>query len=104
MSRLQSLKVFVSQRLSAAVDEIFGHFEKTISEYEEELNRRHRRMLDVVLTPEIKQRDVREQSARKEEVPLSSRSGSPSLTRRTQSPHIKEEGGKCGEQLRETAS
>lgn len=56
MSRLQTLKVFVSQRLAAAVDEIFGHFEKTISEYEEEMDRRHRKLLDVVLTPEVKLR------------------------------------------------
>ncbi|KAG7225222.1 hypothetical protein INR49_014612 [Caranx melampygus] len=57
MSKLRSLKVFVNQRLTAAVDEIFGHFEKTITEYEEEMNRRHRQMLHVVLTPGKKQRD-----------------------------------------------
>lgn len=56
MSRLHSLKLFVSQRLTAAVDEIFGHFERTISEYEEELERRHRKLLDAVLTPEKKPR------------------------------------------------
>ncbi|KAM9839067.1 uncharacterized protein ACBR49_017733 [Aulostomus maculatus] len=56
MSRLQSLKLFVNQRLNAAVEEIFGHFERTITEYEEELERRHRKLLDVVLTPEIKLR------------------------------------------------
>ncbi|KAM9838642.1 uncharacterized protein ACBR49_017336 [Aulostomus maculatus] len=39
MFKLQSLKVFVQQRLTAAVDEIFGHFEKTITEYEEEMSR-----------------------------------------------------------------
>ncbi|XP_050925625.1 zinc finger and SCAN domain-containing protein 21 isoform X2 [Lates calcarifer] len=91
MSRLQSLKVFVSQRLTAAVDEIFGLFEKTISEYEEELNRRHRRMLDVVLTPEIKQRDV-EQLLRKEEVLPEQQEWSPSLDQEDpEPPHIKEE-------------
>lgn len=46
MYRLDGLKVFVQQRLTAAVDEIFGHFEKTITEYDEELSRRHRRLLD----------------------------------------------------------
>uniref|UniRef100_A0A3Q1I987 C2H2-type domain-containing protein n=1 Tax=Anabas testudineus TaxID=64144 RepID=A0A3Q1I987_ANATE len=52
MSRLRTLKVFVSQRLNAAVEEIFGHFEKAISEYEEELDRRHRRILDVSPSPD----------------------------------------------------
>lgn len=57
MSGLQSLKVFVQQRLAAAVEEIFGHFERTITEYEEELGRRHRNLLDVGLKrPERKLR------------------------------------------------
>ncbi|XP_041867922.1 gastrula zinc finger protein XlCGF57.1-like [Melanotaenia boesemani] len=55
MSRLQGLKVFISQRLTAAVDDILGHLEKTIQEYEEETERRHRDFLDVVLTAEMKQ-------------------------------------------------
>lgn len=42
MSKLQSLKVYISQRLSAAVDDILGHLEMTILEYEEETERRHR--------------------------------------------------------------
>ena len=37
VSRLQSLKVVVEQRLTAAVEDIFGHFERTIREFEEEL-------------------------------------------------------------------
>ncbi|XP_037651754.1 zinc finger protein 629-like [Sebastes umbrosus] len=45
MSRLQSLKLFISQRLSAAVEEIFGHVERTIEEYEEEMNQRHRELM-----------------------------------------------------------
>ncbi|KAM9839062.1 uncharacterized protein ACBR49_017727 [Aulostomus maculatus] len=75
MSRLQSLKLFVNQRLNAAVEEIFGHFERTITEYEEELERRHRKLLDVVLTPEIKLRhavipaDVQQQLGSQEEAP-----------------------------------
>ncbi|XP_008420502.1 gastrula zinc finger protein XlCGF57.1-like [Poecilia reticulata] len=56
MSRLQSLKVFVSQRLSAAVEDILGHLEETILEYEEETERRHRDFLDVILTAEMKHR------------------------------------------------
>lgn len=56
MSRLQGLKVFINQRLTAAVEDIFGHFERTITEYEEEMDRRHRKLLDVALTPDIKLR------------------------------------------------
>ncbi|XP_040908864.1 transcriptional repressor CTCF-like [Toxotes jaculatrix] len=36
MSRVQKLRVFVSQRLNAAVEEIWAAFEKTIVKYEEE--------------------------------------------------------------------
>ncbi|XP_022602892.1 zinc finger protein with KRAB and SCAN domains 1-like [Seriola dumerili] len=88
MSRLQSLKVFVNQRLTAAVEEIFGHFEKTITEYEEEITRRHREMLDVVQTPEIKQRDVQQLLVCKKE----QQEWSSSLDQEDpEPPHIKEE-------------
>lgn len=40
MSRLKGLKVFVRRRLTAAVEDIFGHLERTINEYEEELVQR----------------------------------------------------------------
>lgn len=56
MSGLQGLKQFVSRRLSAALEEIFGHVERTITEYEREMDRRHRKLLNEVLTPEVKQR------------------------------------------------
>lgn len=36
MSRVQKLRVFVSQRLNAAVEEILAAFEKTIVKYEQE--------------------------------------------------------------------
>ncbi|XP_078146341.1 uncharacterized protein LOC144542865 [Centroberyx gerrardi] len=42
----------VNQRLTAAVEEIFGLFERTIAEYEEEIDRQ-RRLLEDVLKPEI---------------------------------------------------
>ncbi|KAK9539514.1 hypothetical protein VZT92_004615 [Zoarces viviparus] len=49
MSRLQSVKVFVCQRLTAAVEEIIDHLESTMTEYEEEMEcRRHRKLLDSV--------------------------------------------------------
>ncbi|XP_039978078.1 zinc finger protein 570-like [Xiphias gladius] len=97
MSRLQGLRVFVSQRLTAAVEEIFGHLEKTITECEEEMDRRHRKLLDVALTPEMRQRvcpaDVQQLLVSKEEAPPEQQEWSPSLDRAEppEPPHIKEE-------------
>ncbi|XP_073321824.1 uncharacterized protein [Pagrus major] len=53
MSSVECLRDFVSERLTAAAEEIFGVFIKTIVEYEEEIDRQ-RRLLDVVLNPQIK--------------------------------------------------
>ena len=53
MSTVQSLRTFVNERLTAAAEEILGVFVKTVFEYEEEIDRQ-RRLLDVVLKPEIK--------------------------------------------------
>ncbi|XP_039660441.1 uncharacterized protein LOC120561398 isoform X2 [Perca fluviatilis] len=52
MSSVQHLKQFVNERLTAAAEEIFGVFEKSIVEYEEEIGRQ-RRLLDLVCKPEI---------------------------------------------------
>ncbi|XP_056255308.1 zinc finger protein 287-like [Seriola aureovittata] len=52
MSRLQSLKVSIHQRLAAAVEEIFGLLDQTLTEYEEEMNR-HQKLLDAAFKPEI---------------------------------------------------
>ena len=52
MSSVEFLREFVIERLSTAAEEIFGVFQKTIVEYEEEI-KRQRRLLDVVLKPEI---------------------------------------------------
>ncbi|XP_042291750.1 gastrula zinc finger protein XlCGF57.1-like isoform X3 [Thunnus maccoyii] len=94
MCSLQGLKVFVQQRLTAAVEEIFGHFEKTITEYEEEIHRRHRRLLDEVLKPDKKLRkaalplDVRKVIVGEEE----QQERSSSLDQEDpEPPHIKEE-------------
>lgn len=38
------LKTFVSQRLTAAAEEIFDLFERTILEYEEEMERQRRQL------------------------------------------------------------
>ncbi|XP_040921049.1 zinc finger protein 37-like isoform X2 [Toxotes jaculatrix] len=53
MSSVQYLRDFVTERLTAAAEEIFGVFEKTIVEYEAEVDRQ-RRLLDIVWQPEIK--------------------------------------------------
>ncbi|XP_045889747.1 zinc finger protein 501-like isoform X2 [Micropterus dolomieu] len=52
MSSVDFLREFISERLTAAAEEIFGVFRKTALEYEEEIDRQ-RRLLDIVLKPEI---------------------------------------------------
>ena len=52
MSKVQTLRVFMKQRLTAAAEEIFELFERTIAEYEEELCRQ-RKLLDAVLQPQV---------------------------------------------------
>lgn len=56
MLQLRSLKVFISQRLTEAVEEVIGRLERTITEYEEEMERRHQRQLDAASKPEDEQR------------------------------------------------
>lgn len=53
MSSVEYLREFVNRRLTAAAEEIFGVFQKTIVEYEEEINRQ-RRLLDVVWKSEMR--------------------------------------------------
>ncbi|XP_036949820.1 zinc finger protein 239-like [Acanthopagrus latus] len=60
MSKVQTLRVVVKQRLTAAAEEIFELFERTIAEYEEELCR-HRKLLAVQ-----KQTDVQQPSGSEE--------------------------------------
>ncbi|XP_037553724.1 uncharacterized protein LOC119430392 [Nematolebias whitei] len=50
MSSVQSLREFISERLTAAAEEIFTEFEKTIVRYEEEIDRQ-RRLLDISWKP-----------------------------------------------------
>ena len=52
MSSVQHLREFISQRLTAAAEEIFTEFEKTIVQYEEEIDRQ-RRLLDITWKPRI---------------------------------------------------
>ncbi|XP_005801066.2 uncharacterized protein LOC102238297 [Xiphophorus maculatus] len=53
MSSVECLRQFVNERLTAAAQEIFSVFEKTISDYEEEINRQ-RRLLTIAWKPEVK--------------------------------------------------
>ncbi|XP_075338714.1 uncharacterized protein LOC142398556 [Odontesthes bonariensis] len=53
MSSVQHLREFISQRLTAAAEEILSEFEKTIVQYEEEIDRQ-RGLLDISWKPQIK--------------------------------------------------
>lgn len=53
MSAVDDLRQFVSDRLTAAAEEIFQVFHKTIIQYEEEIGRQ-RRLLDITWKPELK--------------------------------------------------
>ncbi|XP_051809003.1 zinc finger MYM-type protein 1-like isoform X2 [Acanthochromis polyacanthus] len=52
MSSVQYLREVISERLTAAAEEIFTEFEKTIVRYEEEIDRQ-RRLLDNIWKPQI---------------------------------------------------
>ncbi|XP_038843888.1 gastrula zinc finger protein XlCGF46.1-like [Salvelinus namaycush] len=94
MSKLQLLRVFLNERLTAAALEIFGAVEKTVVEYQEE-NDRLRRLLQI--TPEIQlcrivPPDSLQLSAYEEEVPPEQQEWSPSLGQKDPEPtQIKEE-------------
>ncbi|XP_071385131.1 zinc finger protein OZF-like isoform X2 [Centroberyx affinis] len=104
MSKVQKLRALVKQQLTAAAEEIFGLFERTIAEYEEEAsglkeeNDRQRKLLDAVLNPEVRLHravlppDVQQLLVSKEEVPPEQQEWSPSLDQEDpEPPHIKEE-------------
>lgn len=59
MSSAENLKRFIGDRLAAAAEEIFGVFEKTIIEYEEEIDRQ-RKLFNIVWRPVVKLRRVGE--------------------------------------------
>ncbi|XP_023148500.2 zinc finger protein 615-like [Amphiprion ocellaris] len=52
MSLIEHLRELISDRLTAAAEEIFTEFEKTIVQYQEEIDRQ-RRLLDVIWKPHI---------------------------------------------------
>lgn len=53
MSAVESLRKLINERLTAAAEEILGVCERTIVVYEEEVVRQ-RKLLDILLKPEIK--------------------------------------------------
>ncbi|XP_054653567.1 zinc finger protein 287-like [Dunckerocampus dactyliophorus] len=108
MCKVQMLRAFVSQRLTAAVEEIFVLVERTIAEYEEELSRtkeeneRQRQLLDTVFKkphPVLYSADVSEEDFPTKQQEWSSRveQGEPRRfhikeeKEETQPLHIKEE-------------
>ncbi|XP_063317023.1 zinc finger protein 500-like [Pelmatolapia mariae] len=68
MPSVQSLREFINERLTAAAEQIFLEFEKTIVQYEEEIDRQ-RRLLDITWKPQIKlhRTDVPQQQVCEEE-------------------------------------
>ncbi|KAK5599153.1 hypothetical protein CRENBAI_025285 [Crenichthys baileyi] len=102
MSSVQHLREFISQRLTAAAEEIFGVFERTIVQYEEEMDRQ-RRLLDVIWRPDssFQRTDLlRQYLSKKPEIPaapqLFNQQGASTLNRQQPEPselkeHVKAE-------------
>ncbi|KAM4634129.1 uncharacterized protein ACJ7VT_007690 [Polymixia lowei] len=93
-------RALVNERLTAAVEDICGVFERTITEYEAEVSRlkeetsRQQNVLDAILNPEIRLNriDSHQFSVCKEEVPPEQQEWSPSLCQEEPDPpHIKDE-------------
>ncbi|XP_059205807.1 zinc finger protein 232-like [Centropristis striata] len=104
MSKVQTVRALVEQRLTAAAEEIFGLFERTIAEYEEQLcrskekNERQQKLLDAVFNPQLHlhRADVQQLSVSEEEFPSEQQERSCSLDQdqdqeEPEPPHIKEE-------------
>ncbi|XP_033997800.1 zinc finger protein 664-like [Trematomus bernacchii] len=66
MSAVPSLREFVNERLTAAAEEILGVFERTIVEYEEEIDRQ-RRLLNILPTIKLHRIELPQQHVCKEE-------------------------------------
>ncbi|XP_041665740.1 zinc finger protein 135-like [Cheilinus undulatus] len=99
MSKVSGLRAFVNQRLSEAAEEIFGLYERTIEEYEEQLrrskeeNERQQKRLDALLSPQLYIQGAGDQQLScTEQVPPEQQEWSPGLEQEvTEPPHIKEE-------------
>ncbi|XP_059195056.1 zinc finger protein 585A-like [Centropristis striata] len=72
MSTVETLRQFVSERLTAAAEEIFGVLEKTLVVYEDEIDRQ-RKLLDIFWKPQIKLHriELQQQDVGREEKVLS---------------------------------
>ncbi|XP_071062666.1 zinc finger protein ZFP2-like [Pseudochaenichthys georgianus] len=109
MSKVQMLLSLKKQRLTAAAEEIFALFEKTIAELEEELSlskeeaKRLQKLLDAVLQPQLRvhRADVQQLVVVKEDLLPDQQEWSTSLDQEDPEPppHIKQE--QEGEQLQE---
>ncbi|XP_020496265.2 zinc finger protein with KRAB and SCAN domains 3-like [Labrus bergylta] len=90
MSKVRMLRSFVNQRLTAAAEEIFDLFERTIAEYEEQLN-----LLDSCQKHDVRLHvsDVQQLMVRKEEVHPEQQESSSRLDQEDppEPPHIKED-------------
>ncbi|XP_074542188.1 uncharacterized protein LOC141802548 [Halichoeres trimaculatus] len=101
MSKVQTVRGLIIQRLSLAAEEIFELFERTIAEYEEQLcrskeeNQRQQKLLEAVYNPEVRlhRADVQPLSVMKEDVPPEHQERSPRLDQELppHPPNIKEE-------------
>ncbi|XP_029919569.1 zinc finger and SCAN domain-containing protein 12-like [Myripristis murdjan] len=62
MSKIEMLRLLITERLTAAAEEIFGVFGRALAEYEEEISRskleidRQRRLLDLTVQPRVELR------------------------------------------------
>ncbi|XP_057692635.1 zinc finger protein 37 homolog [Corythoichthys intestinalis] len=76
MCKVRMLKALVARRLTEAADEIIGIFERTITEYEDELcrskeeNEKQRQLLDTFLKPRVQVyvEDIQQPTDRKKEI------------------------------------
>ncbi|XP_076005826.1 uncharacterized protein LOC143000403 isoform X2 [Genypterus blacodes] len=88
MSKVQHLRALVNQRLILAAEEIFCLFERTIAEYEEEIERQRRQLKKNEINKTVLQQDVQRSIVSEDE----QQRWSPSMEQlEPQSPHIKEE-------------
>ncbi|XP_034560923.1 zinc finger protein 160-like [Notolabrus celidotus] len=98
MSKVKVLRELVNQRLTAAAEEIFELFERTIAEYEDQLRgtkEKQHKLLDSVYNPEVllHRADSRKPSVKEKAVPSEQQERSPSPDQEDppEPPHIKEE-------------
>ncbi|XP_039862899.1 zinc finger protein 90 homolog isoform X1 [Simochromis diagramma] len=95
MSSVQYLTEFIKERLTAVCEEIFSEVQKTIVQYEEEINRQHR-LLDISRKPDrnshiIEQHDCEEEESLGEQQVCNQETNSSLDQEDPEPPQIKEE-------------